>query len=301
MDVSIIIVNYNTKDLTRNCLRSVYENTRGLDFEVFIVDNASSDGSCEMVRNEFPDVILIKNSINAGFGPANNMAILQSRAKYVFLLNSDTVLLNNAVKIFFDYCESHQEPRLGAVGGYLLNTDGKIIHSYRHFDTIPVILKDQLESLIKDRLFGIERWNRIIRKKPLPENRIADEIDVDYVTGADMFVPAAALSLVGLFDEAFFMYSEESDLQKRMESGGFARRIIKGPKIIHLEGKSLSMSLGKRAMIYTGKFRYLRKHHHRCVIKAGKVAFLLLELPMLVFMKGAWADKKNYLRAWSKF
>ena len=103
MDVSVIIVNYNTKELTRNCLKSVFEKTKGVNFEVIVSDNGSTDGSIEMIKSEFPEVILIENNANLGFGAANNRALKIARGKYVFYLNSDTLLLNNAVKIFFDY------------------------------------------------------------------------------------------------------------------------------------------------------------------------------------------------------
>lgn len=100
MDVSIIIVNYNTKELTRNCLRSIFDQTKDVDFEVIVSDNGSTDGSIEMIRAEFPQVILIENNANLGFGAANNRGLKIARGKYVFYLNSDTVLLNNAVKLF---------------------------------------------------------------------------------------------------------------------------------------------------------------------------------------------------------
>ena len=105
MDVSIILVNYNTKELTGDCIKSVYELTRDISYDIFVVDNASSDGSVQMIKEEFPAVKLIESPENLGFGRANNLAIKQSEAKYCFLLNTDTVLVNNAVKILFDFME----------------------------------------------------------------------------------------------------------------------------------------------------------------------------------------------------
>ena len=130
MDVSIIIVNYNTCDLTRNCLKSVFEQTKDIDFEVIVSDNGSKDGSIEMIKKEFPQVILIENNANLGFGAANNRGLKIAKGKYVFYLNSDTILLNNAVKCFFDYWEnSPEKDTIGALGGNLLNEDGNVIHS----------------------------------------------------------------------------------------------------------------------------------------------------------------------------
>ena len=301
MDVSIIIVNYNTKDLTRDCLSSVFEKTSGVDFDVYVVDNASSDGSQEMVRTEFPQVKLIANGTNIGFGCANNIALRRTSSKYVFLLNSDTVLLNNAVKIFHDYCETHVRDRLGGTGGFLLNTEGRVIHSYRKFDTISGTILLLAESFIKDRIFGVERWNRLIGKKARGQDLMPGELTVDYVTGADLFIAKSVLDDVGLFDENFFMYSEEADLQKRMRLKGYSQRVIRGPEIIHLEGKSSRQSLSKRAMIYGGKFRYMRKYHSRCLLWIGKICFLLMELPVIFLAKESFSDKVKYIRSWSKF
>ena len=116
-DVSIIIVNYNTMDLTRNCLKSVFEQTKDISFEVIVSDNGSNDGSIEMIKSEFPQVVLIENNANLGFGAANNRGLKMTKGKYIFYLNSDTVLLNNAVKNFFDYWEnSPEKEKIGAFG-----------------------------------------------------------------------------------------------------------------------------------------------------------------------------------------
>ena len=106
MDVSIIIVNYNTKKLIKNCINSIYKHTKDVDFEIIVSDNGSVDGSVEMIKSEFPNVILIENNANLGFGAANNRGLKIAKGKYIFYLNSDTVLLNNAVKYFFDYWEN---------------------------------------------------------------------------------------------------------------------------------------------------------------------------------------------------
>lgn len=108
MDVSVIIVNYNTLDLTRNCLKSIYEQTKDINFEVIVSDNGSVDGSIEMIRQDFPQVVLIENNANLGFGAANNRGLKIARGKYILYLNSDTLLQNNVVKIFYDYWETYE-------------------------------------------------------------------------------------------------------------------------------------------------------------------------------------------------
>lgn len=140
-DISVIIVNYNTKELTRNCLKSVFDQTSGIAFEVIVSDNGSTDGSVEIIRAEFPEVILIENSANLGFGAANNRALDVAKGKYVPCLNSDTVLLNNAVKIFFDYFEAHAGENLGAIGCNLKDTEGGYNCSYGKLKSLKSLLK----------------------------------------------------------------------------------------------------------------------------------------------------------------
>lgn len=238
MDVSVIIVNYNTCKITKNCLKSVFEQTTGIEFEVIISDNGSKDGSIEMIRTDFPQVVLIENNANLGFGTANNRALAVAKGKYVFYLNSDTLLLNNAVKIFFDYWENAPENEtLGALGANLLDANGHIIHSHGAFPKINSIIADTVRALYGT--YKLSLFNAI-KKKPIPlcnqkqfsEKRLGD---VDYVTGADLFVKNDKYAY---FDERYFMYCEEMDLQYRLMQHSKKRLLIDRPEIIHLEGAS---------------------------------------------------------------
>jgi len=138
MDVSIILVNYNTCDLTLNCLKSIQEKVQNIEYEVFVVDNHSKDDSVEKIKQGYPNVKLIQSPNNIGFGRANNIAIKESQGKYIFLLNTDTVLMNNAVKVLFDFME--QNEKCGACGGNLYNDDGEMIHSFGYGDDIKSML-----------------------------------------------------------------------------------------------------------------------------------------------------------------
>lgn len=224
MDVSIIIVNYNTCALTRNCLKTVFEHTNDIVYEVIVSDNGSIDGSIEMIKKEFPQVILIENNANLGFGAANNKGLQIAKGKYVFFLNSDTLLLNNAVKLFYDYWEkSSQKEIIGALGGLLLNEGKNIIHSGGN-------LPSKIHELM---LFGrciLSSFGFIIKRK---HTYSAGEIG--YVTGADLFM---LNNDDAKFDEKYFMYYEESDLQFEIQQKGKRCFLIEGPKIIHLEGGS---------------------------------------------------------------
>lgn len=236
-DVSVIIVNYNTKQLLKDCLTSIYEKTDGIDFEVIVSDNSSQDGSCEMCRECFPQVRLIENNANLGFGAANNRGLAVATGKYVFYLNSDTVLLNNAIKIFFDYFEAHADENIGAIGCNLKNANGEYVHSYGEI----VPLKKQLGSLFHT-LLGITKDTLLyiisgFKKQELVINHSANFFigTVPFVTGADLFVRNDEYAK---FDEFFFLYKEEDDLQMQMHKVSLESRLIAGPEIIHLEGGS---------------------------------------------------------------
>ena len=244
-DVSVIIVNYNTKQLLKDCLTSIYEKTDSIDFEVIVSDNGSHDGSAEMCRECFPQVRLIENNANLGFGAANNRGLSVATGKYIFYLNSDTVLLNNAIKIFFDYFESHANENLGAIGCNLKDVNGGgYVHSYG--EIIP--LKKRLGGLFHT-LLGISKDTLLyiisgFKKQKIVIERSANFFigTVPYVTGADLFVRNDEYAK---YDERFFLYSEEVDLQLTMHNAGLMSKIINGPEIIHLVGASSKKALYK--------------------------------------------------------
>jgi GT2 family glycosyltransferase len=233
MDVSIIIVNYNTKKILRNCIISIYDQTRDIDFEIIVSDNNSIDGSVEMLKSEFPDVIIINNSANLGFGAANNRGLDIAKGKYIFYLNSDTVLLNNAIKIFFDFWENYPDKdALGAIGANLLDENNIITHSFGKFpitsEMLLTILKRIMVTLLKPHLIKYGFRFNIARKKYVGP--------VDYITGAALFLKNNENAL---YDERYFLYFEETDLQyNNLKKRGLIRLIIDGPLIRHYEGKS---------------------------------------------------------------
>lgn len=246
MDVSIIIVNYNTKLLLINCLASVYEWTKGLTFEVIVVDNASNDDSEREICKRYSRVKWINSGDNLGFGKANNLGANYAQGEYLFLLNSDTLLLNNAVRIFFDYAESHKQEPIGALGSWLLDSHENPNNSFGFFPCV----KNEFRYLMgKFRL-------------PTQED-ITAEKEVDYVTGADLFIKKSVFEELGGFDKNIFMYYEETDLQYRMANKGLFRKIIAGPRIIHLEGGSFEkhgLSFNRFMMAQTSYNYYLRKN-----------------------------------------
>jgi len=248
MQVSIIIVNYNTKKPLEECLKSVYLQTNDIDFEVIVCDNASGDDSAGMLTEKFPGVMLIKSGKNLGFGAGNNLARTKASGEFVLFLNSDTILLNNAVKIFYDYWKQNEKScTLGALGGILLDCNGKPAHSYGNFSSA--------ENELKEKFL-------LCFKKP-PEICITPPAEVEYITGAALFMKNDQYAQ---FDEMFFLYFEDNDLQLGLANAGKKRIIIPGPQIVHLGGESNSSYTEKtyqgsfsRIQFAISKIKYYRK------------------------------------------
>lgn len=231
MDVSIIIVNYNTKKLLTDCINSIINMTFDISYEIIVSDNGSCDGSVEYVKRTFPNVIVIENNDNLGFGKANNAALSKASGKYILYLNSDTILLNNAVKIFYDYWEQNESyEQIGALGCNLENKNGDILISSAVFPTEKNELKYLIHCFLSS-LYIKKIFYKIAKKKEF--NKTVGE--VDFLIGADLFL---LNNNAARFDERFFMYYEESDLQLQLLKEGKKRLLIDGPRIIHFEGGS---------------------------------------------------------------
>ena len=244
MDVSIILVNYNTKEMTKECIDSIYAHTAGLSFEVILVDNASSDGSQEFFSHD-DRVRFIESGSNLGFGRANNLGLKSATGKYAFLLNTDTLLKNNAVKLFFDYAEAHSNEKFGALGCRLVDGEGQPAMSCGNFLKIKMIFQTLTQH------FG--HVPDIYGKKRMWGNNQSEAVNVDYVCGADIFVNKQVIDRFGAFDPDFFMYYEETEMQHRWGKNGYGSRLIDGPKIVHLEGGSFKKKAPASRKAYSKK------------------------------------------------
>lgn len=243
MQVSVIIVNYNTKELILNCLKSIYEKTSDIDFEVIVVDNASSDASCEAIAQEFPQVKLIKSVVNLGFGRANNLGISNSEAEYVFLLNPDTVLINNAIKILYDSITF--TPNCGVMGGNLFDENMMSVHSFGYLLSLSRYIL---------RIFG---FRYLLKNRKNDQNRNEFQ-KVEQIIGADMMISRHVLDDVGGFDERFFLYLEESELQYRIQKNGYDIYYTPEAHIHHFEGGVTKKNKPfKRQMIAQSEYLYL--------------------------------------------
>lgn len=252
MDVSIIIVNYNTKELTEKCIKSVFEFTEGLEFEVILVDNKSSDGSIEYFSN-YPNIKYIQSNTNIGFGRANNLGYEYCSGEYVFLLNSDTYFLNNALKFFYDSIEN-LPGNISCLGGYLLEMDERTIgNSYGVFPSI----QETLRSLW--RIYCKPNYKKSIEIENKP-------IEVDFISGADLFLRRSVVEKHGLFDPDFFLYYEETQMQLRYSKEGYKQLIIPEPKIVHLEGGSDSgtkkYAFKSKEIFFKSMFLYMKKKYN---------------------------------------
>ena len=235
-DVAIVIVSFNTIDMLRDCLRSVYEQTKGISFEVFVVDNNSEDGSPDMVRAEFPGATLIANAANKGFAAANNQAIRITHARHVLLLNPDTIVLDGAVTRCVAYLDAH--PDVGALGCKVLGPDKRVQGSIFRFANLPDLLLDALG------LSYVFKTHRYFGRKRYGDHDANKEREVDCVAGCYMLVSRRALDKAGLLDEDFFMYGEEMEWCWRIWKSGARIVYFPGASIVHLLGQSTARYAG---------------------------------------------------------
>ena len=256
IDLSVVILNWNVRDLLDRCLASIRSSRYTI--EIIVVDNASSDDSVSMVRSKYPHVTLIANTTNRGFTGGNNQGLAAAQGRYVLVLNPDTEMVDEALDTLLDYAEANST--VGAVGPLLLNPDRSIQPSRRRFPSVAVAF---FESTW---LQGFAPRNLLRRFyiEEVPANLVQE---VDWVTGACTLFRREVLDRVGGYDEAnFFMYSEELDLCKRIKLAGW--RIVYNPEaqVIHYEGKSSEQAVAARHIRFnTSKVRYFRKWHGRAV------------------------------------
>lgn len=286
MDVSVVIVNYNTCQITRDCIDSVLFHTKDVSYEIILVDNRSTDGSKDYFESLDKEGVVryIYSFENMGFGRANNVGMMLAKGKYIFLLNSDTLLENNAIKIFFDYAESSD--KMNFYGSWLLNNKQEIILSYGEEPSLASMLKTACNPYLI--ALGLKKKN----KKYHGVNPLYGKAyEVGYISGADMFFTREIVEKFGAFDHNFFMYKEEAEWQKRLKTEGIKSYIIPGPQIIHLEGgsddtkKSSRPSIKSLAMQRNSRNYFLKKHYHPFQYIPFKIVYNMLYYPYLILSR----------------
>ena len=267
LDLSIIVISFNTADLTLSCLQNIYQKTLLCRFEVIVVDNASRDGSPEYIKKTFPTAILIRNSQNLGFAAANNQGIKVSKGHYIFLLNSDTIVLDGAIDCLVAYLDTH--PEIGIVGPQLVDKQGKIHFSPRLFPTLSSELFQALHLHIlfpRSRYFGgqlLSWWDH------------KSERLVDSVEGSALFIRKSVIDQVGLLDTNFFFYSEDIDLCWRVKETGSKVVYYPDAQVIHFGGGSGNRRSPKLALEdRSGKIYFFQKHYGER--QAQRLIYILL-------------------------
>jgi len=273
MDLSVIIVNWNTRELILQSLRSLYGGVGELSMEIFVVDNGSSDGSVEAMRTTFPEVVLVENLKNLGFARANNEALRRVRGEYILLLNTDVIVQRDTVTALLEFMKKN--PQAGIAGAQLLNRDGTKQNS---FDNFPTLLSEGLNKSLL----------RTIFPKRFPSKRISfsSPAEVESVLGACMMVRKEAIDEVGLMDEDYFLFLEETDWCYRMRKKGWGIYLIPRARALHLQGGTVDRVKAQAKVEYY-RSRYLFFRKTQGAFRTGVLkGILILRLTMGLLMQG---------------
>lgn len=286
--LSVIIVNYNVRFFLEQALLSVRKATRNIDAEIFVVDNNSVDGSIEMIREKFPDVLLIENQDNVGFAKANNQAIARAKGEFILLLNPDTVVEEDTFEKCIQFMDGH--PETGGLGVKMLDGKGNFLpESKRGFPT-PFVAFCKAFGL--SRLFPKSKTFNRYHLGFLSENE-TNEIDV--LAGAFMFLRKAALDKAGLFDERFFMYGEDIDLSYRIVKESYKNFYFPETRIIHYKGESTRKgSMNYVRMFYQAMIIFAQKH-----FSSGSANLYVFMLKLAIYLRAFLSVISRLLRKWS--
>jgi GT2 family glycosyltransferase len=288
VDLSFILVNWNTKDLILEALRSIMDTVQGYAYEIFLVDNGSKDGSPTAVRTTFPQVKLILNDTNQGFARAVNQALNQAEGRYIVLLNSDARLREGAVQALVAFMEDN--PDVGIAGGQLINADGSLQNSIAPFPSLATELLNRrlLRTLFPGQYPGKER------EYPFP-------IDVDSLVGACIIVSRKAIDDVGNLDEEYFFFMEETDWCLRMREKGWRVSFVPYARILHLQGASAAMAKAE------AKIEFYRSRYRLFIKWQGRTNMILLKLGLMLRLVGEVAAnsfllwKQRYRKRWRTY
>ncbi len=264
--LSIILVNYNGEDLLSDCLISLQQQV-DKKFETTVIDNLSTDGSIQMIKEKFSWVKLICNSVNAGFGRANNVAVSLAQCEYLLFLNTDTILTENTPQILLEYLQTH--PNVGAIGPRIVFADGSYQLSAGKLPNLAIEFIDKIK-------YALDRqWHQIFAN--LYQYQYADITEVEYVTGACLMIRRDLFTQLGGFDENFFMHFEDKDLCKRVREAGFKVIYYPNTSLIHLLGGSSQATSHSVSRYYRdSQLYYYQKHLGKLQTEVLKLYLRLL-------------------------
>lgn len=271
LDLSVILVSYNTRDLTLECLRSVFQQTAGIESEVIVVDNASADGSTEAITAAYPKAKIIPLAENVGFARGSNLGAVHSRGRYLLFLNPDTVVLDGAIRNLLAFADAH--PRAGLYGGRSLDLDGVV-----NADCclgFPTLWSTFCAVFGFSTLF---RRNRLYDPESLGSWPRDSVRTVDVITGCFLMVCADVWRALGGFDPRFFMYCEETDLCLRAKQAGYRPLFTPDAQVIHRGAASHKNRADYLVRMLHGRVLFFRKHSRPM---AAQVICMLLELGTL--------------------
>ncbi len=300
-DVSVLLTTWNSCEMTLDAIRSIGQKTAGITYEIIVVDDASNDGTAEALRSEFPHIRLIVSEQNVGFVRANNLGARFACGRHLLLLNTDTLLANNAVAILSRYLDDH--PDVGVCGGLLLDRD--MIPQVSYGDE-PSLAQATFDALFLNDLFPGAGFPK---RGIIPRLPCAGPVNVDYVTGADLMIRRSIVDSIGLFDELFREYCEETDLCKRVRKV-MGQRVVFVPDatIIHFGGLSYGQfGEGHIRKQYLSYDKFLTKHHGRLYSLATRLLYawhyfikMIARFIVSLLMRGtAGTDKRHMaLKAW---
>jgi hypothetical protein len=244
IDLSVIVLNYNNSDMLKGCLKSVYDSTSGVSFEVIVVDNASTDDSLQMVKANFPKARIIENRMNLGFSKANNMGLAAASGKYCMLLNNDTIVKDGAFKQLVEFMD--KTPTCGACGPKLLNEDGSVQR--------------------QGGIFAVPFW------------RAKSPVSVSFLMGACLMVRREVVKSVGMLDENLFFYNDDLDWVRRIKGAGHKLFFVPSSEVIHFGGGGAKQTFNRRMFIegFRGGLYFCKKHY-------GALAYHLYRFTLALF------------------
>ncbi len=263
VDITVIIVNWNTKALLLECLAQVSRTLDGLAHEIFVVDNASKDGSGPAVRQHYPGVHLIANAQNRGYAAACNQALKRMNGRYALLLNTDALPRKGAIKHLVEFMEAN--PVAGMACGQLLYPDGSLQNSVAPFPSWVTLVTNEV---LMRTLFP--------RRYPGKRRTSGGAVEVDSCIGACMIVRKAAMDAVGLLDERYFFFFEETDWALRMRRRGWKVFFVPQAEVIHRQGQSVGPGVESRKLFYRSRYAYFKKWYPRGVAMIYPLIFMRL-------------------------
>ncbi len=268
-EIAIILVTFNSSATIKKCLNSIFEKTINIQYEIIVVDNASTDDTVEVILKSFPNIQLIANKNNFGFGVANNIGIKRAKSKYIFLLNPDTILINNAPRLFYEFMDNPLHKNIWCCGGNIYRKDMTPEITYGNFPSLKQIIFEFGIHKLFSAYYELQLSNAVAATTYHPK-------EVDYISGANMFI-RKSLMPEQPFDTDFFLYYEETELSYRMKCQGYRSYLVPKAKIIHLHGESTRSleSIKKIHIIETSKYLFFYKSYGVLTMKIANLLYLL--------------------------